>query len=92
MGKWRLCKDIQRAAKTKGLDPYNTPFRPRDLGLYANNYGSFSDWCSGKETTSGRHTRNVCLKVFSRDSSRRPYKYVLLPENEWYIESRQNSQ
>lgn len=92
MRKWRLCKDIERAAKKKGINPYKTPFRPRDLGLYANNYGSFSDWCSSKETTSGRHNRNVCLRVAKRNSGGRPYKYLLLPEDKWYIESRQKSQ
>lgn len=83
MEKMHLCKDIQRAAKVKGIDPYNTPFRPRDLGLYANNYGSFSDWCSRTQTTSGKYNRHICLKVAERNSGGRPYKYVLLPENEW---------
>ncbi len=64
----------------------NRPFTPGDLGLYAPNYGSFSDWCSSKQTTSGKYNRNVCLKVAKWDSSNRPRKYLLLPENEWSIE------
>jgi hypothetical protein len=86
MRKWRLCKDIQRVAKLAGIDYEDRPFRPKDLGLYANSYGSFSDWCSRKQTTSGRHNRHVCLRVVKRNSGGRPYTYVLLPEDEWYVE------
>ena len=90
MGVMYLGKDIQQAAQLKGIDPYNTPFRPRDLGLYGNIngnvYGNFSVWCSAKQTTSGKYNHNVCLKVVKWNSGGRPYKYVLLPESEWLIE------
>jgi len=45
-----LGKDIQRVVNERGTNPYDTPFRPRDLGLYGNicgnGYGNFSSWCS----------------------------------------------
>ena len=82
----RLGKDIQRIAPVKGIDPYNIHFAPKDLGLRSSNYGSFSDWCSKKQSASGKHNRNVCLKVVEWDSSKRPHKYVLLPQNKWYVE------
>lgn len=83
MGMTHLGKDIQIAAKKKGIDPYNKPFRPGELGLHANNYGSFSDYCSPAETDSSKYNRHIYLKVAERDSGGRPYKYLLLPENKW---------
>jgi hypothetical protein len=78
-----LGKAIQRAAKEKGIDPYNIPFTPKDLGIRCADYGSCSDWCSPAETTSGKYNRHICLKVWERDSRGRPHKYLLLPENKW---------
>jgi hypothetical protein len=78
-----LGKDIERVAKEKEIDPYNTRFTPKDLGLRSSKYGSFSDWCSPAQTTSGKYNRHICLKVAEWDSSGRPHKYLLLPKHEW---------
>ncbi len=81
-----LCEDIQRMATARGINSYNTPFKPEDLGLNPNKYGSFSDYCSRHVTTSGRHNKRVCLKATEWLRDGRPSEYVLLPENEWSIE------
>ena len=92
MEEWHLCKDIQEVEKSTGIDYKKTSFAPKDLGLNSSDYGSFSDWCSCKQTTSGRHNCHVCLIAVDWDSARRPCKYRLLPKAKWYIEPRQKSQ
>jgi len=79
-----LGKDILRVAKAKGIDPYITPFTPKDLGIKASDYGSFSDWCAAGHTKSAKYNRRVCLKVATKHlRSGRPHKYVLLPQSQW---------
>ena len=56
-----LKEDIIKAAREKGIDPYNEPFKPSDLGLSASDYGSFSDHCSSEETISGKWVKDVIL-------------------------------
>lgn len=56
-----LVEDIEHSAREHGIDPYTTPFRPRDLGLKASDYGSFSDYCS--DTQSAQYNKRVYLKV-----------------------------
>lgn len=77
-----LCKDVLRAAKARGIDPYNTPFTPSGLGLKASDYGSFSDWCKVGHTRSAKYNKYFCLKVAKKDLSGRPRKYILLPRTE----------
>ncbi len=77
-----LCKEVIQAAKGKGIDPFQKPFKPSDLDLIPSNYGSFSDWCDPKITKSGKWNKNVCLKVAEYHNGR-PYKYLLLPQNQW---------
>lgn len=77
-----LREDILRKAQTKGIDPFQVPFRPRDLGLKASDYGSFSDWCKPEETKSARYNRRVCLKVKEWRNGK-PYRYLLLPRVDW---------
>ena len=77
-----LCKDILRKGKTKYTDPFRDPFRPRDLGIKASDYGSFSDWCKSEETKSGTYNRRVCLKVVEWRNGK-PYRYLLLPQADW---------
>jgi hypothetical protein len=86
MENWRLCKDIQKVEELTGIDYKKKPFAPKDLGLDPGNYGSFSEWCSRRQTDSGRHNRHVCLIAVDWDSAKRPCKYRLLPQTQWYIE------
>lgn len=78
-----LCEDIIQAAQKVNIDPFKTPFRPKDLGLRASDYGSFADWCSSAEAKSGRWSNHVCLTVVQRDSAGKPMRYVLLPREKW---------
>jgi len=78
-----LCEDIIQAAQKVNTDPFKTPFRPKDLGLRASNYGSFADWCLPKEARSGKWNKHVCLKVAEWNDSGKPTRYVLLPREKW---------
>lgn len=66
--------DILRAARRKGIDPYTQPFTPKDLGLTPSDYGSFADYCSPVETTSGKWNKKVILRVYDK----RPHRYLLI--------------
>ena len=77
----RIARDIIREANDRGIDPYRDPFKPSDLGLRPQNYGSFSDWCSN--TGSSIHNRHVCLRAVEFRIDEKPIRYVLLPESEW---------
>ena len=74
-----LVEDIEIAARERGIDPYTTPFSPRDLGLQASDYGSFSDYCS--DTQSAQYNERVYLKVAGWNNEK-PAAYLLLPLNE----------
>ena len=78
-----LGEDIIRAAAKRGIDPFQTPFTPKDLGIIASDYGCFADWCSAAETRSGKWNKHVCLKVSARSHSGKPRRYVLLPRKQW---------
>ena len=70
------CKKLKDdiIASSKGiLDPYKDPFRPGDLGLKANNYGSFSDHCPLNNTISSKWCGCGTLKCVSK----KPHKYIL---------------
>lgn len=69
-----LRDDILESAKTKGINPYITPFKPSDLDLNPNNYRSFSSYCATKE---GQYNERNFLKVAQR-RGKRPYKYLVL--------------
>jgi len=71
-------EDILNASKKVGINPYTEPFKPSDLGLNSNQYGSFSDYCSENDSTSGKYTGITILKVVERDKGGRPFKYLLL--------------
>lgn len=73
-----LKKDIIEAGKRLHINPCITPFKPSDLGLRAENYGSFSDYCSQNETRSGRHNKEVILKVAKLTKAGKPFKYLLV--------------
>ena len=77
----KLVEDILRESKRVGIDPYKDAFRPRDLGLDANDYFSFSYWC--EDTTSSKLSGHVCLEVAETNRSGKPFKYRLLPESKW---------
>ncbi|MCX6765345.1 MAG: hypothetical protein NT148_02290 [Candidatus Nealsonbacteria bacterium] len=72
--------DIMKKASEKGIDPYTQPFKPSELGLRASEYGSFSDYCSEKETVSGKWNAQVILEAVEFDNADRPYRYLLLRE------------
>jgi hypothetical protein len=68
---------ILRASRLKGIDPYRQPFKPSDIGINANDWGSFSDYCSDGETQSGKWNKEVILEVAEWTRSDRAYKYLL---------------
>ncbi len=72
-----LKKDILKASEKVGLDPYTKPFKPSDIGINSNQYGSFSDYCSEDDTESGKWNTDIILKVVERDKGGRPFKYLL---------------
>jgi hypothetical protein len=74
---------IKIEAEKKCLDPFSTPFKPADLGINANRYGSFSDWCANGQTKSSKYNKSVCLTVAKFNKSGQPHLYLLLPENDW---------
>jgi hypothetical protein len=71
-----LRDDILRNSILRGLDPFTVPFKPSDLGLIANNYGSFSDHCA--DTKSSKYSRDITLKVVEWSKTGKPLKYLLL--------------
>lgn len=74
-----LRNDIIQAGKRKGWDVYQKPFRPKDLGLKASDYGSFSDHAINGTTKSSKYNTDQCLKAVEFDKNGRPTKYILLP-------------
>jgi len=80
----RLCDDILKVFEQgKWPDPYSNPFRPRDLGLSANAYGSFADYCAPEDAKSGEWNKCICLKVAKTNRAGRPTHYLLLPRDQW---------
>jgi hypothetical protein len=73
-----LKEDIIKASKRVGIDPYKQPFKPSDLDLNSNDYGSFSDHCSKDDTASGKWASDVILKAVEKDCGGRPRKYLLI--------------
>jgi hypothetical protein len=73
-----LKDDILEASERLGIDPYHQAFKPSDLGLNSNKYGSFSDYCAEDETISGKWSSDVILKVAERNKGGKPYKYLLI--------------
>ncbi|ADG93924.1 hypothetical protein Arnit_2273 [Arcobacter nitrofigilis DSM 7299] len=71
-------EDILNASKKVGINPYTDPFKASTLGLNANKYGSFSDYCSETESASGKYSKTIILKVVERNKSKKPFKYLLL--------------
>lgn len=72
-----LTKDIIiMAAKIKNIKPYIEEFKPKDLGLIANNYGSFSDYCDN--TKSSKWNTRIILKATKFNKSGKPTKYLLI--------------
>ena len=74
----KLRKDIKRAAREQGINPFKQAFKPSDLKLKASNYGSFADFCDPKEALSGRWQSEVILKVAERTRRGRPKRYLLI--------------
>ncbi len=73
-----LENDILKSSKSLGIDPYNEPFTPKMLGINANNYGSFSDFCGSNDTKSGQYNKKVILKVAKRNKAGKPRSYLLI--------------
>ena len=74
----KIKEDILNASRKVGIDPYTQPFKASDLGLNSNKYGSFSDYCSEEDSTSGKYAETTIFKVVQKDGSGRPFKYLLL--------------
>jgi hypothetical protein len=72
-----LREDILNSAKAKNINPYIKPFKPSDLDLNSNDYGSFSDYCAPTETVSGQYNEHTFLKV-AQWRGDKPYRYLLL--------------
>ena len=79
----KIAEEIQEKARNLGINPFNTPFTPKDLGITASNYGSFSDFCDN--TKSSRWNSHVCLKAVEFNKGHRPTKYLLLPPSQWIV-------
>lgn len=75
-GNYRLLEDILTSSKRLGIDPYTTPFQPKDLELTASDYGSFNNYTGTKK---GFPT---FLRVVERREDGRPIKYVLIKKEE----------
>jgi hypothetical protein len=73
---------ILKASARLGIDPYTQGFKPSDLGINANDYGSFSDYCSKDETKSGIWSSEVILRVVEWTGAGKPLRYVLLGPQE----------
>ena len=67
---------IKKAAEKKGIDPYKEPFFPKDLGLDANKFGSFSDYCDN--TKSSKYNKIIILTAVEFNKGKRPIKYLLI--------------
>jgi len=74
----KLRSDIINKAKDKDLDPYKDPFRPRDLEINSDKYGSFADFCDPKEAKSGKWQNDIILKVAQNKKDGKPFKYILI--------------
>lgn len=70
----KLRELIIKSAKGK-LDPYKDEFRPRDLKINSDDFGSFSDHCAIGTTVSSQHCGCGLLKKVSK---RKPFKYILI--------------
>lgn len=68
-------KIIKQAAKRKRFDLRNKAFAPKDIGLTANQYGSFSDYCDN--TKSSIYNKRVILTAVEFGKGKRPKKYKL---------------
>ena len=79
----KLKEAILLASNKVGLNPYINPFKPSDLGLNSNQYGSFSDYCSEKDTVSGKHNKATILQVAERNRLGKPLKYLLIKEENY---------
>jgi len=59
----KLKNEITKKAKEKNFNPFSQSFKPSDLGINSDKYGSFSDFCSPKDTISGKWNKDVILKA-----------------------------
>ena len=66
---------IKQAAEQNGIDPYKEPFSPKDLGLDANKFGAFSDYCDN--TKSSKYNERVILTATEFNKGNRPTRYRL---------------
>ncbi|MCK5320186.1 macro domain-containing protein [Candidatus Parcubacteria bacterium] len=76
---------IKQAAEQKGFNLRDKAFAPRDLGLKANRYGAFSDYCNN--TKSSKHNKREILTAVEFNKGGRPTKYKLLKINIITIQS-----
>ena len=74
----KLKKEILRKATDKGMDPYENAFKPSDLAIKADKYGSFSDFCSSRDTISGKWNKETILKPVEWKKNNKPHKYLLI--------------
>ena len=81
----KLAEEILKKSKMVGIDPYKEAFKPCDLGIKPNDYGSFSDWC--KDTVSAKWNPCICLEAVEFRKDGKPLKYRLLPKTQWIYPS-----
>jgi hypothetical protein len=70
----KLKKLIIKSAEGK-LDPRKDEFRPKDLKINSDHFGSFSDHCAEGTTISSRHCGCGLLKKVSKG---KVFKYILI--------------
>ena len=73
-----LRQAILKVAQAKQWNPYTKPFKPKDLGLDASQYGSFSDHCITGTTQSSQYSNDQCLKSVEFTQSGKPLRYLLV--------------
>ena len=68
---------ILEAAEKKNINPYKQPFVPKELGLRADKYGAFADYCNRNNTKSGKWNKSEILTAVEFNKGNRPTKYLL---------------
>lgn len=69
-----ICQKLKNDILRKSKNPYTIAFQPKDLGLIADSYGSFSDHCKKYTTKSSKWCGCGLLKCVN---NKKPFKYIL---------------
>lgn len=72
-----LVTDVLNAARERGIDPCTQAFKPLELHLQSERYGSFSDHCAESESGQNWQPGHHCLKVAEWRKDGRPLRYLL---------------